>query len=261
MRKLKLSRVATMLVLAMMLTACNGTPSQGEVNKPGSEQSELPSSSVKPSESDKPDSQLPSQSEDPSEPESQIPSQSEDTSESENPSGSLDDEWVSLTEDELKWFNEEFFNADIDVRKNSFLTCIYTDVSKISIYDIFYDLSEEISDEEEKALQGSVIDYETDFQKLTIAYMDRILRANMNISLEELDKSDLSKYMYLKEYDAYYDSHGDANGSPVEVKSGVKDANGNVKLQYLCVEDELEYVVTLKAHENGYYFVSNVLAE
>ena len=249
MRKLKLVSIATMLVLAMMLTACNGTPSQGEGNKP--------SSSVKPSESDKPDSQLPSQSEDPSEPETQIPSQSEDSSESEKPI----DEWVSLTEDELKWFNEEFFNADEDVRKNSFLTCTYTDVSKISIYDIFYDLSEEISDEEEKALQGSAIDYETDFQKLTITYMDGILRANMNITLEELDKSDLSKYMYLKEYDAYYDSHGDANGSPVEVKSGVKDANGNVKLQYLSVEDEKEYVVTLKAHENGYYFVSNVLAE
>ena len=167
MSRMKLVSIATMLVLAMMLTACNGTPSQGDGNKPGSEQSEVPSSSVKPSEPDKPI-----------------------------------DEWVSLTEDELKWFNEEFFNADEDVRKNSFLTCTYTDVSKISIYDIFYDLSEEISDEEEKALQGSVIDYETDFQKLTTAYMDGILRANMNISLEELDKSDLSKYMYLKELTA-----------------------------------------------------------
>ena len=98
MRKLKLVSIATMLVLAMMLTACNGTPSQGEGNKPGSEQSELPSSSVKPSESDKPDSQLPSQSEDPSE--------------SENPSEPLEDGWARLTEDEVKWFNEQFFNVD-----------------------------------------------------------------------------------------------------------------------------------------------------
>ena len=108
MRKLKISSIATMLVLAMMLTACAGTPSQGEVSKPGSEQSELPSSSVKPSESDKPDSQLPSQSEDPSEPESQIPTESEDPSE---PDDSLEDGWTRLTEEELKWFNERFFNV------------------------------------------------------------------------------------------------------------------------------------------------------
>ena len=252
MKNNKVSHIVMLLVLAMTLTACSGTPSVGA---PGTGEVNNPESSVNPGESDKPDSQLPSQSEDPSGPDSQLPNQSEDPSESEKPI----DEWVSLTEDELKWFNVEFFNTDEDVRKNSFLTCVYTDASQISIYDIFYDLSEEISDEEEKALQGSAIDYETDFQKLTIPYMDGILRANMNISLEEVEQSDLSKYMYLKEYDAYYDSHGDANGSPVEVKSGMKDKIGNVKLQYLSVEDEQEYVVTLKAHEKGYYFVSNVL--
>ena len=106
MSRMKLVSTTTMLVLAMMLTACTGTPSQGEVNKPSSEQSELPSSSVKPSESDKPESQLPTQSEDPSEPDSQIPSQSEDPSESENPSEPLEDGWNRLTEDELKCFRQ-----------------------------------------------------------------------------------------------------------------------------------------------------------
>ena len=114
MSRKKLVSIATMLVLAMMLTACNGTPSQGEVNNP--------SSSVKPSESDKPDSQLPSESEDSSELDS-----------------SLEGGATSLTENEVEWFNEQFFNVDGNAIVNAFLTCTYTDVKDISMYDLFYD--------------------------------------------------------------------------------------------------------------------------
>ncbi len=182
---------------------------------------------------------------------SQPPSQSEETS---NP---VEDGWVSLTEEELQWFNEQFFNTDGDVKKNDFLNCTYTDVRSISIYDVFYNLSEAISAEERNALRGSEIDFGTDYQKLTVPYMDGILLEYMNISFGEIDKVDLDYYLYLEEFDAYFGCHGDTNYSGVEVKSGEKDKNGNVKLQYLRREDGKEYVVTLKAHANGYYFVSN----
>ena len=248
MSRMKLVSIATMLVLAMMLTACNGTPSQGEVNNP--------SSSVKPSESDKTDSQLPSQSEDPGEPESQIPS------ESENPSESLEDGWTRLTEDELKWFNEQFFNVDGNAIVNAFLNCTYTDVKNIGLEELFYDVPMmNISDEEMSLLRGSKIDFDTDFQKVPVSYMDEILLTYANVTLAESNKVDLDMFLYIEKYDAYYSGHGDTHHSPVEVKSGVKDDNGNLVLVCYRSEEEKNYQVTLKAHDNGYYFVSNVLAE
>lgn len=186
------------------------------------------------------------------EPDLQLPNQSEEMAEL------LDEGWISLTEEEIRWFNEEFFNTGGDVRKNDFLNCTYTDTKSISIYDIFYNLSEEISVEERNALRGSEIDFGVDYQKLTIPYMDGILQEYMNTSFEEIDKVDLDYYLYLEEFDAYFGSHGDTNYSRVEVKSGVKDADGTVKLRYLRTEDGREYIVTLQSHEDGYYFVSNV---
>ena len=251
MRKLKLVSIATMLVLAMMLTACNGTPSQGEVNNP--------SSSVKPSEPEKPDSQLPSQSEDPSEPESQIPSQSEDPSE---PDDSLEDGWTRLTEGELKWFNEQFFNVAENRIVNAFLNCTYTDVKNIGLEELFYDVPMiDISDEEMSLLRGSKIDFDTDFQKVPVSYMDEILLTYANITLTDSNKVDLDMFFYIEKYDAYYSGHGDTHHSPVEVKSGAKDENGNLVLVCYRSEEEKNYQVTLIAHDNGYYFVSNVLAE
>lgn len=169
--------------------------------------------------------------------------------------------WVSLTEEELQWFNEQFFNTDGEVRRNDFLNCTYTNARSINIYEVFYNLSEEISSEERKALRGSEIDFGVDYQKLTVPYMDSILQKYMNISFEEIDKVDLNYYLYLEEFDAYFGSHGDTNYSRVEVKSGVKDVDGNVKLRYLRMEEGKEYVVTLKAHPKGYYFESNVEVE
>ena len=39
----------------------------------------------------------------------------------------------------------------------------------------------------------------------------------------------------------------------------MKDENGTIKIHCLQTESENRYEVTLKAHENGYYFVSNTL--
>ena len=265
MSRMKLVSITTMLVLAMMLTACTGTPSQGEVNKPSSEQSELPSSSVKPSESDKPESQLPTQSEDPSEPESQIPSQSEDPSESENPSEPLEDGWARLTEDEVKWFNEQFFNVDGNAIVNAFLNCTYTDVKDISMYDLFYDCPNqsevEVTKAEKVLLEKEWEEIYTDIQKVPASYMDDMLSKYANIKLADSNKVELDMLVYLADYDAYYSMHGDIHYSPVEVKSGVKDDNGNLVLVCYRSEEEKNYQVTLKAHDNGYYFVSNIEME
>jgi len=183
--------------------------------------------------------------------------QASEVLDSQQPSNPVEGGWVRMTDEELTWFNEQFFNTGGDVRRNDFLNCTYTDAKSISIYDVFYNLSEAISAEERTALRGSEIDFGVDYQKLTVPYMNVILQEYMNISFEEIDKADLEYYLYLEEFDAYFGCHGDTNYSPIEVKSGTKDGNGTVKLQYLRREDGKEYVVTLKAHANGYYFVSN----
>ena len=41
----------------------------------------------------------------------------------------------------------------------------------------------------------------------------------------------------------------------------MKDENGTIKIQCLQTETDERYEVTLKAHDNGYYFVSNLLIE
>jgi len=189
------------------------------------------------------------------EPDLQEPSQSGETSES------PEEGWVSLSEEEIRWFNEAFFNADDDFRKNNFLNCTYAEVKDINLYDIFYNSSEEISKEERNALRGSEIDFGTDFFKLTIAYMDKVLMGNMRISFEETEKVGLENYLYFEEFDAYFNCHGDTNYSPIEVISGVKDEGGNVRLRYLRREEGKEYIVTLEHYGEGYCFVSNVETE
>ena len=178
------------------------------------------------------------------EPDSQITSQPEDG-------------WLILTEEEIRWFNEEFFNVEEKIGKNNFLNCAYPDVKSIDIAEIFYNFSEKISQEEKEKLRGSEIDIDTDFQKLSVTFLDGILREFMNVSFEEVNKDGLEYYLFLEEFDAYFGCHGDTNYSRVEVISGMKDESGTVKLQYLRTEDGKEYIVTLETHESGYYFVSN----
>lgn len=242
MKSFKLSSVVALLILALMLTACASTPSEGDVESSGSEQSELPSSSVKPSESDKPDSQLPSQSEDETEP--------------------LEDGWTRLTEDELKWFNEQFFNVENNKIVNYFLNNMFGSVETISINYLFENepLPEiEITDAEKSALAKTPIDMELDIHKIPVEYMNTILKTYANITLEETRKVGEDDLIYLKEYAAYYVATGDYAYTTYTMESGQRYEDGTIKLQY---QHEIEYArceVTLKPHDNGYYFLSNLI--
>ncbi|MBP3577255.1 MAG: hypothetical protein J6K15_04010 [Lachnospiraceae bacterium] len=172
--------------------------------------------------------------------------------------------WTGLTEEEIRWFNDEFFNSDTDgdFKRNNFLNCTYEDVKDISIYDIFYNSSADISKEERNALRGSEIDVGVDYQKLTVKFIDSILNKHMRITLDKVANPAMDRYLYLEEFDAYYGSHGDTNYSPVEVKSGEVNEDGTiVKLRYLRTEDRKEYIVTLLHYYDDYYFMSNVEVE
>lgn len=182
----------------------------------------------------------------------------------------LGDGWKRLSRTDIKYFNKYFFSnpsfglietPEDGLRLNAFLTCTYTDVKDINFRDVFYDVYEEVSDAEYAALEKLDVSIDLDITKISASHMDELLRTHANISLKETNKVDLDDFVYLKEYDAYYLASGDTNYSPVYVESGVKDENGNVKLQCLFSDRDEMYTVTLKAHENGYYFVSNVLNE
>ncbi len=251
MRKLKRSGIFAVLALALILTACAGSQNDRESDSSKMGENGTENSSVDQSESNR---QEDSQTENSTGEESEL--QSQKTTE-------LEQGWVKLSEDELEWFNEQFFNVDGKSIVNAFLNCAYEDIKNISLVELFYDgeqPSVAISDEEMVQLKGSSIDHETDFQKVATSYMDKMLRTYADISFEETNKVDIENFLYLKEYDAYYLSHGDTHYFPVTITAGIMDKDGTVKLQYVNDLNE-KFEVTLRAHDKGYYFVSNIAVE
>ncbi len=182
-------------------------------------------------------------------------------SQSDEGDSGVKNEETTLSQEEIDWFNKNFFNVSDNIITNAFLNCEYSDVKDISLEELFYDCSrddQERTDEENAALKQEMGEIETDVLKVSTSYMDEMLQKYANIKLEDTNKVDLDGFVYLEEYDAYYLQHGDTHYSSITVESGVKDNNGTVKLQCLYTETEETYEVTLTAHEDGYYFVSNL---
>ena len=174
----------------------------------------------------------------------------------------LEDGWTKLTDEELKWFNERFFNDEEGKIKNYFLNKAFADVKDINIYYLFEDepIEDALSAEEEKALKKTSIDMELDIHKIPIEYMDATLRTYANLTLEETNKVGQDSLVYLNDFDAYYLSKGDYCYEEYTMVSGQKNEEGIVKLQYEHLFEGM-YEVTLMTHPNGYYFVSNLLIE
>lgn len=266
MKKNKLDKVIILLLLVFNLVGCNMVGVKDNVSESGSGEkytSEIETNSDIHSEPEsETDTELDTESESETDTELETGTEPDNNTEpDEKPARPSMDKVGSFTDEELLWFNEQFFNVDENAIVNAFLNCTYSDVKDINIVDLFYDFSEDISEQEEATLSGSEIDFETDYQKLTVTFMDNYLRTYANISFEESNKVDVELYLYLEEFDAYYYSHGDVHHSPVEVISGECNNDGTIVLVCYRIEDEQNYQVTLTSHENGYYFVSNVLAE
>lgn len=227
MKKFNVTGLATLLLAAVVLSGCSGV-SEGDDSQSESVQNSNVSENAS--------------------------SETESTSTSE-------EEWTNLSQAEVDWFNNSFFNVSDNIITNAFLNCEYSDVKDIDLEELFYDCprdGQDRTDEENAALKQEMGEIETDVQKVPTSYMDEMLQKYANIKLADTNKVDLESFVYLAEYDAYYLQHGDTHYSAVTVESGVKDSNGTVKLQCLYAETEETYEVTLIAHEDGYYFVSNI---
>lgn len=231
MRNVKMGNGVAVLALVLALTACAGTTGTAGTENPDSQTDGVEESSA----SDKMDK----------------------TSETLQPP---EDGWVSLTAEEIQWFNEQFFNVDGKSIVNAFVNTTYTDIREIDLAELFYDVNEEISEKEKTALEKAEMDIELDIQKRSTSSMNELFLKYAGISLEECQKIGLDSFVYLKEFDAYYSAHNDSHYQRVEVKSGEKYANGDVSLLCISCDTEEEREVVLKTVENRYCFVYSILA-
>ena len=182
---------------------------------------------------------------------------------------------AALTGEELRFFNESFFNGDpVYDEHGSYIpyTIVnqfaspwypYDDVKDINLFELFYcEGSTKLSAEELQAALG--VENELDLPclayKLTAAEMDRVLTQYTGLTLEQTNKAGLDSFTYLPDYNAYYWMHGDTNycGS-LDFTLGVREGE-TVRLyqggnsQWTCV--------TLEEQEDGsWWFKSNQACE
>jgi len=185
----------------------------------------------------------------------------------------------SLTEEELRWFNNEFFNnfnnpdgdgdTGINIR-NQFANPLnlYEKPQLIDLGALLYCSGSAPSDEELR----TVLDTDPDNMvspayKITTQEINAILKENAGLTLGEMNRSSLD-FTYSREYDAYYWMHGDTNypGDLVffcGTRENAKDGD-RVRLYQNSgfSGDEGWYCVTLSEREDGsYWFVSNLACE
>ena len=179
-----------------------------------------------------------------------------------------------LSEDEIRFFNEEFFAVDTKYPgrrvRNNILYSEFDNPAQIDIQAMLYDEhgEEDISEEEYAYLRNRVEEL-FDTSKFTTTYINGLLRIYLGISLEESDKKGLDGFIYYAEADAYYLVRSDSMGISVRVKSGTRHEDGTISLIYLrssrpfsnITEEEMEtlptYQVVLKKTVEGYQFLSN----
>ncbi len=184
-------------------------------------------------------------------------------------------EGTPLTADELAWFNDEFFtsvwvdeneNRIFNIR-NMFLRVEFATVKEIDLGVLFREgvrANEPVTQEEIDALnQATGSNAPLDVFKIPKWDMEMAFLHNTGVTVDQTQKNGLDKLVYLEQYDAYYNKHGDTAYSLYQMKKGVKLENGTVVILY---KNKLsspadDWIVTLKPHENTYWFVSNLPAK
>lgn len=164
---------------------------------------------------------------------------------------------TALTEEELAWFNEQFFNRQDDLLPNQFLIPLYDSPEKIELDEIFYNYNAQLSEAECEQLAALDFFLEVDESKATTAQINEALLRYTGLTLEETERVGLDQYTYLPDFDAYYHAHGDTNYSRWTITSGVWLEDGSVKLRY---EDYLGKTreATLIPNGDSYFFFSNL---
>lgn len=175
----------------------------------------------------------------------------------------------ALTGEELRFFNEEFFNAPngefaYNIR-NQFANPanLYKKPEDIDLLELLYlEGTQEVSDWELKALNAfdsGGTELVCPVYKLGVHEIDSILSQHTGLTLEKTNKVGLDGFNRVAGSDAYYMLHGDTNyRGNLFITSGTKEGS-TVKLYYGGYYGDNDwYCVALEEQSGGgYWFVSN----
>lgn len=166
---------------------------------------------------------------------------------------------VPLSEEELAYFNDEFFNGEDFNLHNQFLTSLYDTPEDIDLFELFYcgtGQQEDISDAELQMV-GAIDENGEEIcptDKLPVSALDAVLTENMGLMLAKTNQIGLEYLDYHKEYNAYYHTHGDTNYYFFAVfTAGARQGD----LLSLVYEDGNKVVTLRETKDGGYQFVSN----
>ena len=196
-------------------------------------------------------------------------------------SGPTEDVLRPLTAEELRWFNEDFFNSSgSDQAKVEYTTgdgldyyynirnqfanpyILYDRPEDIDLSALFYCDGEAVPDDELSIVwDGDSGDMPCMAYKLTAERANDVLKGCTGLTLSEANKDSLT-YTYSPEHNAYYWMHGDTN-YPGELEFLVGTRSGDtVKLYHGNDGVGHGYCVTLTDKGDGqYWFVSNQESE
>jgi len=186
---------------------------------------------------------------------------------------------VALTGEELKWFNQKFFNSSATDRshlhavsgdgsetyynvRNQFANPmnLYEEPEDIDLFELFYLEGSSPSDEEVGSILGIAPDeLPCGAYKFTTAEMDEILKANTGLTTADTVQKGLDRFRYDEASDAYYWAHGDTNYcDELDFLCGTREGDV-VKLYHSSnFTGNSWYCVTLSQRSEGrYWFRSN----
>lgn len=172
-----------------------------------------------------------------------------------------DNESSKLTSEEIANFEKELG----DKSNCGFLTCEYSDPSKIDLNEVFYTgcgLSTDISEIEKKDLiknfgfseDGFMLDY----IKIKTPDINNLLLKKVGLTLTEIEKK--LTYKYVSKYDAYYSFHGDTNYIDLKCISGNVTSDGVYIIKYIAYVHSsmpINRIVTFKKVNDRIVFISN----
>lgn len=177
-----------------------------------------------------------------------------------------------LTAEELRWFNEEFFNSSgadqtgtMDYAyniRNQFANpgIRYDKPEDIDLYELFYLEGEVIPDDELSIVwDGSREDIPCGAYKLSVEAVNDILMGYTGLTLDKTSKIGLDDFTYSQEHNAYYWMHGDTNYCG-DLQFTVGTREGDIVRLYHTSDyaGTAWYCVTLTDKGDGqYWFVSN----
>ncbi len=195
--------------------------------------------------------------------------------------GPSEDTIRALSGEELRWFNEEFFNhfsSPISYTyniRNQFASPInlYERPEDINLYELFY---LEGRTPTSKELRAYGVEEEADLvcpvYVITAGEMEKLLGEYTGLSLEEVDLEGLG-YEYVEAVDAYFNMHGDTNYcGDLDFTAGTREGD-TVRLYHRSdFAGGGWYCVTLKERRAGssrpteegespYWFVSNAACD